>query len=178
MAIGLLITTSKMNMHASPNSGFIGELSLNACIRPVSGILPIIIKAKEPMSIGSLWLLKMWKKMVKGIEILGCNMLRDAVNLLEGKPVTPSTNIPFSHKKAENSSVDFSEVKGHKRLIEYISIAAAGGHNFLLIGTPGCRKTMIAKRIPTILSAMIEEEVLRSVEFISLLIDLKILVSF
>ena len=95
------------------------------------------------------------------IEIVGCNTLRDAVDLLEGKLVTPSTNYPPSPtKKVENSSVDFSEVKGHKRLIEYISIAAAGGHNLLLIGPPGCGKTMIAKRIPTILPAMIEEEAL------------------
>ena len=71
--------------------------------------------------------------MVKGIEIVGCDTLRDAVNLLEGNPYTPSTNYPPTPTKIiENASIEFSEVKGHERLIEYISIAAAGGHNIVI----------------------------------------------
>ena len=88
--------------------------------------------------------------------------MREAIDLLEGK-VTPSfTRIsPSSTTHNPKYSIDFSEVKGHELLIEYISIAAAGGHNLLLIGPPGCGKTMIAKRIPTILPKMIEEEALK-----------------
>ena len=73
----------------------------------------------------------------------------------------------------KNYSIDFSEVKGHERLIEYIAIAAAGGHNLLLIGPPGCGKTMIAKRIPTILPKMTEEEALEVMKIYSVANQLK-----
>ena len=98
MAIGLLIRTDQMNVQASPNTGFIGELSLNACIRPVSGILPMAIKAKETHIDRLIIAVENVEqaRMVKGIEIVGCSTLRDTVHLLEGKPVTPSTNYPPS----------------------------------------------------------------------------------
>jgi len=163
MAVGLLIRTDQINTPCITDTGFIGELSLNASIRPVSGILPMVIKAKESNK-KKIIIAKEnvdEAKIVKGLEIFGCSTLNEAVDLLEERPF-PFSNVYsfYRSKNKEPSYLDFSEVKGHERLLEYITIAVAGGHNILLIGPPGCGKSMIAKRIPTILPKMTEEEAL------------------
>ncbi|MCQ6276820.1 YifB family Mg chelatase-like AAA ATPase [Bacillus sp. V3B] len=177
MAIGLLVRTNQIHVNTLLNIGFIGELSLNASIRPVSGILPMVIKAKET-HITTLIVAKenvAEAQLVTGLNIFGCSTLREAIDLLEGK-VTPISNQPTPSSTTDNlkHSIDFSEVKGHELLIEYIAIAAAGGHNLLLIGPPGCGKTMIAKRIPTILPKMVEEEALQVMRVYSVANQLKI----
>lgn len=158
MAIGLLVRTGQLQGNLQ-DTGFIGELSLNAHIRPVSGVLPMVLKAKEA------GLRKIFvptdnvreAQLVKGIEIIGCRTLQEVAGFLSGK-VTTHPQIPQETTNETNSHLDFSDVKGQSLLTEYITIAAAGGHNLLMIGPPGCGKSMIAKRIPTILPNMSEEE--------------------
>lgn len=158
MAMGLLVRTGQLQGNLQ-DTGFIGELSLNAHIRPVSGVLPMVLKAKEA------GLRKIFvptdnvreAQLVKGIEIIGCRTLQEVVGFLSGK-VTTTAQIPQEPTNETNSHLDFSDVKGQSLLAEYITIAAAGGHNLLMIGPPGCGKSMIAKRIPTILPNMSEEE--------------------
>ncbi|KAB2336767.1 YifB family Mg chelatase-like AAA ATPase [Cytobacillus depressus] len=171
MAIGLLIKTNQIKPHNFAQTGIIGELSLNSHIRPVSGILPMVIKAKE---LGLTKLIVAIENMpeaqlVKGVNIIGCKTLKEAIFVVEGKhqPVIETEAKAENLPEDENYSVDFKDVKGLQSLIEYIGIAAAGGHNFLMIGPPGCGKSMIAKRIPTILPKMIEEESLEVMKIYS-----------
>ena len=164
MAIGLLIRSNQIvpkdiNLN---DFGFIGELSLNGNIRPCSGVLPMVIAAKKsgikkvivPLeNIGE-------ARLVNGVEAYGFDDLKSIIDFIEG---SGKTNSIVSDKNLElkpNYPIDFGDVKGQDILIEYIVVAAAGGHNMLMIGTPGCGKSMIAKRIPTILPKMGEEEAL------------------
>lgn len=159
MAIGLLTRTGQLREVALKETGFIGELSLNANIRSVSGVLSMVLKAKE---VGLKRIIVATEnvreaQLVKGIEIIGCRTLSEVVGFLSGKPI-PKLEISPELPHVKEAHLDFSHVKGQGLLTEYIAIAAAGGHNLLMIGPPGCGKSMIAKRIPTILPNMSEEE--------------------
>ncbi|MFE8696431.1 YifB family Mg chelatase-like AAA ATPase [Cytobacillus sp. FJAT-53684] len=170
MAIGLLVQTQQIKPVAFLNTGLIGELSLNSFIRPVSGILPMVIEAKE-RGIVRLIIAKenvQEAQLVKGVEIIGCNLLKDAIDVVEGKPPHSTGFATATQPQPPNDYlIDFKDVKGLHSLVEYISIAAAGGHNFLMVGPPGCGKSMIAKRIPTILPKMTEEESLEVMKIYS-----------
>lgn len=164
MAIGLMIQSKQIVVNnININSfGFIGELSLNGHLRPCAGVLPMVIAAKKagikniivPMeNIGE-------ASLVNGIKAYGFEDLKSVIDFLEGNkdvnPIEENTDSQLS----PNYPIDFSDVKGQDILIEYIVVAAAGGHNMLMVGSPGCGKSMIAKRIPTILPKMSEEEAL------------------
>ena len=164
MAIGLMIQSKQIVVNnININSfGFIGELSLNGHLRPCAGVLPMVIAAKKagikniivPMeNIGE-------ASLVNGIKAYGLEDLKSVIDFLEGNkdvnPIEENTDSQLS----PNYPIDFSDVKGQDILIEYIVVAAAGGHNMLMVGSPGCGKSMIAKRIPTILPKMSEEEAL------------------
>ncbi|WP_066296988.1 YifB family Mg chelatase-like AAA ATPase [Bacillus sp. FJAT-29937] len=170
MAIGLLIKSNQIMPNSTTQTGLIGELSLNSFIRSVSGILPMVIKAKE-IGITRLIIPKenvQEAKLVKGVDVIGCETLKGAINIIEGKHHHEKKSIEFPpHQEKPDYSIDFKDVKGLHSLVEYISIAAAGGHNFLMIGPPGCGKSMIAKRIPTILPQMTEEESLEVMKIYS-----------
>lgn len=170
MAIGLLMKTKQITPRYSKQIGLIGELSLNSFIRPVSGLLPMVIKAKE-LGISTLIMAKenvQEAELVKGIKIIGCETLKDAIDVIEGKQINMISPIKIAPTLEKNThTVDFKDVKGLHSLVEYISIAAAGGHNFLMVGPPGCGKSMIAKRIPTILPKMTEDESLEVMKIYS-----------
>jgi magnesium chelatase family protein len=108
-------------------------------------------------------------QLVRGVTVFGLNDIKQVVQFLEGKSIiTPGvTENPLMDPISEDS-VDFWDVKGQNLLIESIVMAAAGGHNMLMIGEPGCGKSMIAKRIPTILPKMTEEEALEVTKLYSI----------
>jgi magnesium chelatase family protein len=163
MAIGLLAQSKQLKADELDTFGFIGELSLNAELRPCSGVLPMIVAAKARgirnvvVSKGNL----KEASLVKGINIFGFDSLRDVASFLEGVSPYDEQKTIQGKQIAQNPNLfDFEDVKGQNAVIEYIVAAAAGGHNMLLVGAPGCGKSMIAKRIPTILPAMYEDEAL------------------
>ncbi len=164
MALGLLLRTDQIVLKDIDLKffAFIGELSLNGKIRPCTGVLPMVIAARRagiksvvvPIeNLGE-------AKLVKGIEVYAFEDLKKLIDFLEGKALIYKENASMEENIEENYPIDFSDVKGQDVLIEYIVVAAAGGHNMLMIGAPGCGKSMIAKRIPTILPSMSEEEAL------------------
>lgn len=164
MTIALLQQTDQICAKNMEAYALIGELSLNGRLRPCNGILPMVTEARQCGIQSVLVPYENWKEAetVKGINVVGIRTLREAVQFLEGK-ITPSKDtveINIPDKVTVQDSVDFSDVKGQKDLIDAIVLGAAGGHNVLMIGEPGCGKTMIAERIPTILPKMTEKEAL------------------
>jgi len=174
MAISLLTESGQISPHALSEHVLIGEFSLNGNLRPVSGVLPMVIAAKaEGMKTVIVPLENLPEaRLVKGIHIYGMKNLRETVAFLEGKTSIPEyeESIKNCEKTADirESQPDFYDVRGQEELVEAVVLAAAGGHNMLMIGTPGCGKSMIAKRIPSILPSMTEEEELEVTKIYSI----------
>ena len=163
MAIGLLIRSKQITVNEIDSFGFIGELSLNADLRPCSGILPMVVAAKNSGIHNIVLPLQNIEEasLVKDINIFGFETLKEVINFLEDvDPYTAKLSNNENEKIRRTNLLDFEDVKGQDGIIEFILVAAAGGHNMLMTGTPGCGKSMIAKRIPTILPSMSEEEAL------------------
>lgn len=163
IALGLLIEDEQISIKRKEEFAFFGELSLNAMIRSCNGILPMVIAAKNA-GIKNIIVPKAnvaEASIVKGINIFGFNSLREVVDFLENKKeYVHEVDNNFEIESDNQYDLDFSDVQGQESLIEFIVVAAAGGHNVLMIGPPGCGKSMIAKRIPTILPSMTENEAL------------------
>ena len=164
MAIGILLETKQFVCEEIASFGFIGELSLNGELRECIGVLPMAIEAKRK-GIKNLIVPKknyMEANLVSGLSIYAFENLRGVVKFLENSEKYDKfseSNQSSTNKKILNLS-DFKDVQGQDSIIDFIIIAAAGGHNILLSGSPGCGKSMIAKRISTILPLMTEEEAL------------------
>lgn len=161
MAIALLIRTNQIQLKEK-SSALIGELSLSGELRPVTGVLPMALAAKENHIKHLIVPFENIEEaaLVKGLHVIGCETLHQVIHFLQSGSVPLCSSQPKQKPTSKRPQLNFSDVKGQQTLIEYLTVAAAGGHNFLMIGPPGCGKSMIAKRIPSILPPMTEEEAL------------------
>lgn len=170
IALGILSATEQLPAESLKQYAVVGELSLDGRTKPVSGILPMAIEVKEKNLKGIMVPEENVEEaaVIQGIEVIGVNSLKEAADFFKGelniKPVRLRNEKDFSPE----SEGDFSEVKGQENLKRCLEIAAAGQHNVIMVGPPGSGKTMVARRIPTILPSMTFEESLELTKIYSI----------
>jgi len=178
LAIGILVASGQLKSDESDRYIIMGELSLDGGLQPIKGALPIAIKAKEEGFKG-FFLPKQNAKeaaIVSDLDVYGIENLQEVIDFFEGKGNLEPT--VFNTREAFNQALffpefDFSDVKGQESIKRCMEIAAAGGHNIILIGPPGSGKTMLAKRLPSILPPMTIREALETTKIHSVAGKLK-----
>lgn len=171
IAVGILAATGQLPVEALKDYAIIGELSLDGKVRPVNGVLPMAIEIKVKGLKGVIVPLENVEEasVIEGINVIGVTSLSEAVGYFNGQFKPKNHRRKDSIKKnTETFDGDFSEVKGQENLKRCLEIAAAGHHNVAMIGPPGSGKTMIARRIPTILPSMTFEESLELTKIYSI----------
>lgn len=169
LAIGILATEEKVKLDNLERTMMIGELSLDGTLQPIKGALPIAIKARE-MGFENLIVPEQNVReaaVVNQLKVFGAKHMNQVVQFLNGEDVLKCTEVDTRaefYAQQSNFDFDFADVKGQAHVKRALEVAAAGGHNLIMIGPPGSGKSMMAKRLPSILPPLSLSESLETTQ--------------
>src|SRR3954468_17096641 len=172
IALGMVAVSHELDTAPFHDFSFVGELALDGSVRPIKGVLPVALEArrrrKRALFVPAANAAE--AAMVKDIDVYAVENLRQTFEFLSGnQPMQPTrgdlTNFFSAHRDYD---VDFADVKGQGHVKRAIEVAVAGGHNILMVGPPGSGKSMLSKRIPTIIPAMSLEEAIHTTKIHSI----------
>lgn len=174
LAIGMLAGAEKVKTKELEHYMIMGELSLDGSLQPIHGALPIALCARKEGFKGLILPAENAEEaaVVDGLDVYGLNNINEVIKFLNGEKKNDLEDVDFRPTKIDTQAlfdalsfptdVDFADVRGQFKVRRAMEVAAAGGHNMIMVGPPGAGKSMIAKRLPTILPPLTLEEALET----------------